>query len=81
MEQTKMKQTMEQITEQNLRNLTREQRGQLIAQKYRIRRTDKGYEVLCKIIAHNICCVILEMNELGLESNFCLKSQESAQKV
>ena len=38
-------------------------------------------EVLCKIIAHNICCVILEMNELGLETNFCLKSQESAQKV
>jgi len=36
---------MEQITEQNFRNLTREQRGQLIAQKYRIRRTDKGYEV------------------------------------
>ncbi len=38
-------------------------------------------EVLCKIIAHNICCVILEMNELGLETNFCLKSQESAPKV
>ena len=38
-------------------------------------------EVLCKIIAHNICCVILEMNELGLETNFCLKSQESASIV
>ena len=38
-------------------------------------------EVLCKIIAHNICCVILEMNELGLETNFCLNSQESAPKV
>ena len=36
---------MEQITEQNFRNLTREQRGILIAQKYIIRRTDKGYEV------------------------------------
>ena len=36
---------MEQITEQNFRNLTREQRGKLIAQKYRIRRTDKCYEV------------------------------------
>ncbi len=36
---------MEQITEQNFRNLTREQRGKLIAQKYRIKRTDKGYEV------------------------------------
>ena len=32
-------------TEQNFRNLTREQRGILIAQKYRITRTDKGYEV------------------------------------
>ncbi len=31
--------------EQNFRNLSREQRGQLIAQKYRIIRTDKGYEV------------------------------------
>jgi hypothetical protein len=31
--------------EQNFRNLTRQQRGLLIAQKYRIRRTDKGYEV------------------------------------
>ncbi len=36
---------METISEQNFRNLTREQRGMLIAQKYRIRRTDKGYEV------------------------------------
>jgi len=35
----------ENITEQNFKNLTREQRGVLIAQKYRIRRTDKGYEV------------------------------------
>lgn len=36
---------MEELTEQNFRNLTREQRGVLIAQKYRITRTDKGYEV------------------------------------
>ncbi|MDD5418139.1 MAG: transposase [Candidatus Nanoarchaeia archaeon] len=36
---------MEQLTEQNFKNLTREQRGVLIAQKYRITRTDKGYEV------------------------------------
>lgn len=36
---------MELIQEQNYRNLTREQRGQIIAQKYRITRTDKGYEV------------------------------------
>lgn len=35
-------------------------------------------EVLCKVICHNICCVIMEMNELGIEANFCLKSQPSA---
>lgn len=35
----------ETITEQNYRNMTRQQRGELIAQKYRIRRTEKGYEV------------------------------------
>ena len=34
-----------QIQEQNYKNMTREQRGALIAQKYHIRRTDKGYEV------------------------------------
>lgn len=38
-------------------------------------------EVLCKIIAHNICCVIMEMNELGLESNFCPNSQVVARNV
>lgn len=38
-------------------------------------------EVLCKIIAHNICCVIMEMNELGIESEFYLKTQTVAPKV
>lgn len=38
-------------------------------------------EVLCKIIAHNICCVIMEMNELGIEEGLCLKSQVTAPKV
>jgi len=38
-------------------------------------------EVLCKIIAHNICCVIMEMNELGLESNFCPNSHITARNV
>lgn len=38
-------------------------------------------EVLCKIIAHNICCVIMEMNELGLESNFCPNGQITARNV
>jgi len=27
-------------------------------------------EILCKVICHNICCVIMEMNELGIKSNF-----------
>lgn len=27
-------------------------------------------EVLCKVICHNICCVIMEMHTLGIESNF-----------
>lgn len=31
-------------------------------------------EVLCKIICHNICVVIQEMNELGIEADFCVKS-------
>jgi transposase len=38
-------------------------------------------EVLCKIIAHNICCVIQEMNELNIESNFCTESQKTARNV
>jgi transposase len=38
-------------------------------------------EVLCKIIAHNICCVIMELNELGIEETFCLKSRETARIV
>jgi hypothetical protein len=27
-------------------------------------------EVLCKIICHNICVVIQEMHELGIDPNF-----------
>ena len=27
-------------------------------------------EVLCKVIAHNICCVIMEMHTLGIEADF-----------
>ena len=27
-------------------------------------------EVLCKVICHNICCVIQEMHELGIEADF-----------
>lgn len=38
-------------------------------------------EALCKIICHNIVVVIHEMNNLGINPNFCLKSQESARNV
>lgn len=30
-------------------------------------------EVLCKIIAHNICCVIMEMNEMGIKEQIAIK--------
>ena len=38
-------------------------------------------EVLCKIICHNICVVIQEMHELGINPNFCPNSQEVARNV
>ena len=34
-------------------------------------------ELLIKIICHNICCVIQQMFELGIDPNFCLKSRGS----
>ena len=38
-------------------------------------------EVLCKIICHNICVVIQEMHELGINPDFCVESQGSVYKV
>ena len=35
-------------------------------------------EVLCKVICHNIVCVIHEMHELGINPDFCPKSKEPA---
>lgn len=33
-------------------------------------------EVLCKIITHNICCVVQEMHELQIVPNFCPNGQQ-----
>ena len=38
-------------------------------------------EVLCKVICHNICCVIQEMHELGVVPNFCVESNPSVYNV
>ncbi len=38
-------------------------------------------ELLCKLIAHNIVCLIHEMNELGITPKFCSESPMSANKV
>ena len=38
-------------------------------------------EVLCKVLAHNICVLIQSFYELGIEATFCTESQPVAQKV
>ena len=37
-------------------------------------RTAQVNELLCKVLAHNLCCVIQSMYELGIEANFCAES-------
>ena len=32
-------------------------------------------EILCKVLAHNLCCVIQSMYELGVEPNFIMPSR------
>ena len=32
-------------------------------------------ELLCKVLAHNICCVIQEISELGIKSEFIVESE------
>ncbi len=34
-------------------------------------------EILCKAIAHNICCLVAAYYELGIEKAFCTKAQET----
>jgi transposase len=38
-------------------------------------------EVLLKVLCHNICVLIQEMHELGIEPQFGLKSEEFVKKV
>lgn len=35
-------------------------------------------EVLCKLVCHNICCVIQEMYELGIEPKFWAEQPEAS---
>ncbi|MCX6804035.1 MAG: hypothetical protein NTY48_05725, partial [Candidatus Diapherotrites archaeon] len=37
-------------------------------------------EILCKIICHNLCCLIAAYYELGIEKSFCTETYEK-QKV
>ncbi len=38
-------------------------------------------EVLCKVLAHNICVLISSFYELGIETHFCTGSRTPAQIV
>jgi hypothetical protein len=38
-------------------------------------------EMLCKVLAHNICVLISSFYELGIESHFCTNSLAAAQEV
>ncbi|HLD02212.1 MAG TPA: transposase, partial [Candidatus Nanoarchaeia archaeon] len=58
----------------------------MIKSKFRdnIRSKDKTAqqnEVLLKVLCHNICVVIQEMHELGIQPQFCLKSEEGVKNV
>ena len=35
-------------------------------------------EVLCKVLAHNLCCVIQSMYELGIEATFASEITDDA---
>ena len=53
-----------QIQTTDIRKLNREERGKLIFQSGRLRK---------KILCYNICCVIQEINELGVKAEFKLE--------
>jgi len=37
------------------------------------KQTAQFNELLCKVLCHNVCCVIQEVNELGIKAEFCLE--------
>ena len=43
--------------------------------------TSQVNEVLLKMLCHNICVVIQEMNELNIPVDFCLRNGEMAVKA
>lgn len=40
-------------------------------------KTSQINELLLKILCHNICCVIQEINELGIKGEFILEKEDS----
>jgi transposase len=39
-------------------------------------KTAQVNELLCKVLCHNICCVIQEVNELGIKSEFIVENEK-----
>ena len=39
-------------------------------------KTAQVNELLCKVLAHNICVVMQEMNELGIKGEFVVVKEE-----
>ena len=63
-----------------------ESTNSMIKAKFRDNVRSKGgvamkNEVLAKIVCHNICCIIQEMHELGIEPEFWAKGKEEGKDV